>query len=115
MRSGFASGYGGEGPHGFSFVLALLMSLDITFDEIEVKASVQREVDGGCLSQETLDALESQPPVRLRVSEYVSERDLDAKFECTLWQRLDLFVPLGIVDPRLVDVARDFGILPTRS
>ena len=47
IRSGFSSGYPGEGPGGFAYVLSLLREFDIEIEEYYVAKEVIDKIDNG--------------------------------------------------------------------
>ena len=59
IKSGFTSGYGGEGPHGFSYVLQLLEAYDVEIEEYGVSPDLINRLDNSGLTQTDLDQIDS--------------------------------------------------------
>ena len=116
VPSGFASGYAGEGPNGFSFVLALLESLKISVSEVHVPADVLERMDQFALTEEDLESIVQARPVRRSERyAYIDERDEQAISDGTLWERLEPFVPLAVIDPRIADLGRTLWEKPREN
>src|SRR2546430_41032 len=81
IKSGFSSGYGGEGPGTFSRVLQLLDSHGVEIDEHDVAPEIIDRIDTSALTTNDLIALEVADPIRpTRWHSYVYEEDWnDAK------------------------------------
>lgn len=108
VKSGFGSGPLGEGPSGFSHLLALLRAHRIAVDEIDVDAELVQRLDGSALTNEDVQLLVNGKPVRpSRWSEYVYDRDDDAGAP-RLWSQHDPVVPFALIDARLFDLAQTF-------
>jgi hypothetical protein len=109
VKSGFASGYLGEGSHTFSYVLTVLEAHGAEIDEFKVRPEVIERIDSSALTKTDLDAIEAARPVRpRRWHDYVFERDWERKNDGTLWRDFPTVVPFAIVDGRLVDLALSF-------
>jgi hypothetical protein len=109
VKSGFASGYRGEGSHTFSYVLQLLDAHGTEIDEIAVTPDLFERIDASCLTKADLELINRSRSVRpTRWQDYIFERDWDRKSEGTLWREFPLVIPFAIVDARLVDLALTF-------
>lgn len=132
IKSGFSSGYPGEGPRGLSKALLLLERHCNDIEEYEVSEGFIDRIDDSCLMSEDLDSLEAAQPVRpVRYYDYVFEQDSgddESTFEdfiashdsspeviarSSKQDRLlnKLFpkeIPFGILDDRIVDLAFKF-------
>ena len=113
VKAGFSSGYSGEGPRGFSYILQLLDAHGTEIDEFEVTANVIERVNTSALRQRDLDTIDRARPVRpQRWYDYI----LDERFEhgqyAKLWQEFDPVIPLAIVDERITDLAMRFFQAP---
>lgn len=76
IKSGFASGYGGEGPRGLSSALQILIRHNIDIEEYAVDKSLIERVDRSCLTQADLNMLEKQCPVQpTRYYDFILLRD----------------------------------------
>ena len=113
IKSGFASGYGGKGPSGFSYVLQLLEAHGAKIDEYKVRRDMIYRLDSSCLTQSDLDKLELAPPIRpARWHDYIYEKDWDIEKKGQLWREFPHIIPLAIIDHRIVDLAKSFWQSP---
>jgi hypothetical protein len=109
VKSGFASGYMGEGPRGFSYILQLLRAHGVKITEYDVRRDMMNRLDSSCLTRLDLVKLESARPVRpSRLSEYIDESDWDMEKEGRLWREFPCVVPFAIIDRRIIDLAKTF-------
>jgi hypothetical protein len=109
IKSGFSSGYGGEGPRTFSYVLQLLRSHDVEIEEYDVDKSVIERVDNSSLTVSELKRLDKSRPVRpTRWLSYVSGEDQERALKGTLWRQFPPIIPFAIIDSRVMDLALSF-------
>jgi hypothetical protein len=110
IKSGFASGYGGEGPRTLSYVLQLLETHGAEIREYEVDSTFIERLDASALTHSDLDTLKTAQPVRpTRWQDYIGERHQRLEKDGKLWQdTFPLVMPFAIIDPRLADLALDF-------
>jgi len=115
IKSGFASGYGGEGPSTFSYVLQLLEACSVEIDEFAVTEEFIQRVEYSCLRASDLSALARQRPVRpSRWRDYILDRHWDRQAEKHLWEdEFPEIIPFAIVDPRLIGLALTFWNAPS--
>jgi hypothetical protein len=64
IKSGFSSGYIGEGPHRFSYVLQALDSYGTEIEEFEVPLTLLERVDQSAMTKHDLEALDEAKPIR---------------------------------------------------
>ena len=113
IKSGFSSGYHGEGPHGFAYVLALLHAYDIDIEEYLVNESIIEKIDGSRLTYSELQKIEESQPVRpARWYDYIYVYKDEFKNKLKLWSRFPNVIPYSIIDPRLFDLAITFWEAP---
>ncbi|HUR63563.1 MAG TPA: TIGR02391 family protein [Candidatus Thermoplasmatota archaeon] len=113
VKSGFSSGYGGEGPAGLSFILQLLDAHGVEITESDVEQEFIERVDCCLLTYGDLDRIASMDIVMPhRWYDYVWDRDETRQKERTLWRQFPLTVPYALMDPRLIDLAIDFWAKP---
>lgn len=107
IKSGFASGYLGEGSRGFSTVLQILKRHGVEIEEYEVSEKIIQDIDSSSLLSEDLEKLESARPVRpSRWYDYLfNEDESTERLNERLRDEFPITVPLAIVDVRLVDLA----------
>lgn len=107
VKSGFASGYGGTGPKGFSATLALLNWHGAELNEIEIAEDLMERLDASALTTKDVETIEAARPTRpSRHWEYVLEPDMDPRVNP--WRHRELVIPMALIDDRLAETARDF-------
>jgi hypothetical protein len=113
IKSGFASGYPGEGPKGFAYILSLLDMQEIEIEEYDVKKKVIEKINCSRLTKLELEKIKNSRPVRpTRWHDYVYEyRDMYSKKEHLLI-RFPHVIPFSIIDPRLFDLSVSFWDAP---
>jgi len=114
VKSGFSSGYNGEGPNSFSYVLALLEVHGAEIDEFSVNKKNLTKIDRNELRKhELLSILKSHPIRPLRWHDY-KNRDINSNlFSAKHWQRFPLVMPFKIIDAELFDLALSFWEAPS--
>lgn len=116
VKSGFASGYGGEGPDALSYVLNVLREHGAEIEEYDVSAELIECIDSSALLQSDLDSLRSTRPVHpSRWYDYIAEAHWDARQVGRLWGRVRPVVPFAVVDSRLTDLAITFWDSPDQN
>lgn len=110
VKSGFSSGYGGEGPHRFSYVLQVLDSHNTEIEEFDTAHDLLDRIDQSALTKadlEMLDAARPRHPSRWRG--YILEDHLDRAVNGTLWRyEFPPIIPLALIDSRIIDLALSF-------
>ena len=106
---GFASGYGGEGPHGLSYVLALFKSFGIEVKEVLIGEQLYERLESMQLTTSDLASIENATR-RRAAADYMEETDYLDAGNGRLWlDRLDPILPLALVAPPLADLAPGFA------
>jgi hypothetical protein len=78
IKAGFTSGYGGEGPTGFSYVLSVLEAHGAEIVEYDVSPELIERSHYSALTQSDLDLLKKAKPIRpSRWYDYVFEEHWD--------------------------------------
>lgn len=109
VKSGFASGYGGEGPRGFSYVLQVLYSAGIDIDEYDVSQELLDRLDASALTRVDIEQLDVMRPVRpMRWSDYIHEAHWEFAHNGQTWRNFKPVIPLAIIDPRIADLVTGF-------
>ena len=109
IRAGFASGYPGEGPKGLSRALALLDYHDYDVRQVEVKDKLFDKLNSSALSQADIDKIEHMPRmIDSRVWDYILRDDFESNFSNQAWRGFPIHIPLSLIDPRILDLAKDF-------
>jgi hypothetical protein len=114
VKSGFASGYGGEGPRRFSYVLQVLDSHGVEIEEYDVTEDLLERVDKSALTIADLERLDISRPRRpTRWHDYVSVDHEEKAMQGTLWRdEFPTLVPFAIIDSRIIDLALSFWDAP---
>jgi uncharacterized protein Ymh len=113
IKSGFTSGYGGEGPRRFSLVLQLLNSHRVEIDECDVDDALMERLDKSALTTADIEELCSAAPVRpSRWSDYILDRHHDPAHAWKSWREFRPVIPFAIIDERIIDLAIAFSRNP---
>lgn len=114
IKSGFSSGYRGEGPSALAVSLQLLREHNVDIDEYQVDQSLIERLDQSCLTIQDLEKIEKTQPVRpSRWFEYV--HDNPPGNTSSLIHEFPQVIPYAIIQPRLIDLARQFFDQPDNS
>ncbi len=111
IKSGFSSGYGGEGPRGLSSALQILIRHNITIEEYAVDASFIQRADSSCLTKRDLEMFETLRPVSpTRYYDYIRLRDDTLHFydDHIVKKHFVKNIPFSLIDNRIMDLAIDF-------
>lgn len=109
VKSGFASGYMGEGSAGFSYALALLEAHGAEIEEYEVTSEIIERCDNSALTRLDLEFIEAARPIRpSRWYDYVFEKHWDPEKNERLWSEFPPVIPFAIIDGRIIDLAKSF-------
>lgn len=110
IKSGFGSGYLGEGAHGFAYVLQLLEEHGADIEEYEISEDVMDRLEMSALTLDDVNNLvEKAHPVRpRRYNHYIFEEYWERARAGALWSEFEPVMPLGMIDPRITDLAISF-------
>jgi len=122
VKSGFSSGYSGEGPRGLSVVLELFIRHDVEVEEYKVSESFINHLDLSAITTSDLKSIESARPVRpVTWYDYVLYEDelkndkLFSGGSPKLNYQFPVVMPYAILDSRLTDLALKFKENPDHS
>jgi hypothetical protein len=104
IKSGFTSGYCGEGPRGLADALQLLITHQIEIDEYIVDESFIERLNYSCLTSDDLKVLDNMRPKRPRqYFDYIIENrdELNSIFPASM--------PFHLIDERIMDLALSFS------
>lgn len=105
VHSGFASGYGGEGPRTFSMALCMIRDKAIPIDELRVDEGLFNAIEERRPTQAMLDQLRLQgEPIEQWVWAYVwdeHERMVEERTFWPMWHRPNLV--FDFLDPELAE------------
>ena len=109
IKSGFTSGYGGEGPTGFSCALALLSLHGVELEEIDIDHALLERLDASAFTNADMEAIMETSPLRPReLWDYVYPEHYSMIERKNIWRRWDPIIPMQIIDDRLLDLAVAF-------
>ncbi len=109
IRSGFASGYPGEGPTGLAHALRLFEIHGVEVDEVEVDSGCMERFNGAALTDQDVTHIESGNPVRpMRIYDYMADRGFEEADPKRMYDRFPPVIPYLIIDRRLCDLAITF-------
>ncbi|ONN49782.1 hypothetical protein AC056_09280 [Acinetobacter genomosp. 33YU] len=106
IRSGFTSGYMGEGPRGLATALTLLKRHQIETEEILVSSKILRRANNSTLNDSEIELLFKQEiirPIRLHDYIYPFTKEVSETHKSKRYYPLEL--PYSILDDRIFDLA----------
>lgn len=114
IKSGFSSGYRGEGPRGLSFVLHLLDDYGAEIEEVAVTEDFIERLDKSSLTRMDLKHIKGARPLRpTRWHDYIFEEHYENRQP--FFQELRPSIPLAIIDGRIFDLALNFFDSPDQK
>lgn len=106
IKSGFTSGYRGEGPGAFAEALCLLDAIAVEIEEIVVSPELIDRINASALTNKDLDLLAEAERVRpVRWHEYIHSAAARRSDVATLWKSFRPVIPWSIIDYRVIDLA----------
>lgn len=109
VKSGFASGYGGEGPKALARALQLLLDHGVEIEEVVVERVVLDRLNASGLTMRDLEAIDASPTVRpTRIYDYIHDAKGSVKSLGMHWNRFPAVLPFVIIDKRIADLALSF-------
>jgi len=121
VKSGFSSGYLGEGPRTFSYVLQVLYAYDVEIEEYTVSKEVIERIDTSSMTKADLEAIDAAEPVQpsnwynyvlnvhpRRWYDYILDGHLGTNRSGKLWENFPFVIPFAIIDSRITDLAISF-------
>jgi hypothetical protein len=110
VKSGFSSGYCGEGPRGLATVLLLLQRHRIEIEEYRVSTEFMHRLAQSALLKIDIDLLFKASPVRpQRWYDYVNDQGMSlTKQDGRLVRFYSPCLPYAVIDERIIDLAVQF-------
>lgn len=110
IRSGFSSGYSGEGPKGLSSALNILLRFDIEIGEIAVDRKFLQRLNNATLTDRDFAFVETQPSRKAGSwSHYLTPCDKEIPYESiNIGGFFPLEMPFSLLDKRIMDLALCF-------
>ncbi|WP_201513107.1 TIGR02391 family protein [Psychrobacter alimentarius] len=110
IKGGFASGYNGEAPKGYAFVLNLLRNYTDSINEYIISKSIFERISNSSLTLKDLEYINSINPVR--PARWYESVYLYKEHERSIFSEFPLIIPMALLDPRLIELALDFDKNP---
>jgi hypothetical protein len=109
VKSGFGSGYAGEGPRGFSLIVQILMTFGVDIDEYDVEGDLLDRLDASALTRKDIEFLAQAQRVRpSKVYDYIEEVHQRAHDSGEILSEFSDVIPYSLLDKRLADLAIKF-------
>lgn len=106
IRSGFTSGYPGEGPNGLAKALTILRKHQIETEEVVIPAKLLNKLNKSSLTDQDIDFIFQQKIVRpIRLHDYVYPFEGEVKQTSNLKRYYPLELPYSIIDDRIFNLA----------
>ncbi|SDB92431.1 TIGR02391 family protein [Acinetobacter boissieri] len=106
IRSGFSSGYPGEGPKGLAKALAILKKHQINIEEVPIPSKLLNKLNKSLLTDQDIDFIFQQKiirPIRLHDYIYPFGGEVNQALKQKRYYLLEL--PYSIIDDRIFDLA----------
>lgn len=109
VKTGFGSGYSGEGSRGLSFVLQLLEFHGAEIEEFDVKEGFLDRLDSCALTGRDLAVIDQARPIRpTRWHSYLLSDERGRRKTGALWDEFPRVMPFSLIDSRMADLALRF-------
>ena len=109
VKTGFSSGYNGEGPRTFSYIISVLDAHGIEIDEYDVRNHIFDRINKENLRKADIAFLKTLTP--LPASSwfgYIWDRHKGSNRDKPIWHKFPLCIPYNIIDSRIMDLALEF-------
>lgn len=107
IKSGFASGYPGEGPRRFSYVLQVLWHHGVEISQAQVSQRILDRLDASALTEADMEAIR-----QAKRGEHWKHYMLPQHLGANPWSEFPPVIPFAIIDERLGDLALSFWDAP---
>lgn len=112
VRSGFASGYNGEGSAALAFILLLLQAFNVEIVEYKTKSAVIDRLNKSSLSERDVDFFRTNSGATYGWHEYIyNSRHRMDKPEST-WATFPKSIPYALIDVRIFDLVNEYNSNP---
>ncbi|AXY57083.1 TIGR02391 family protein [Acinetobacter chinensis] len=116
IRSGFRSGYPGEGPKGLASSLQLLLKHNIAVDEINISEKLMKKINHSSLPDTDIEIMLKTEVVRpTNIYEYIYEIYKTTEYQVTNDRYYPTELPYHLIDSQILDLALKFNDDPNRS
>lgn len=113
VKGGFASGYNGEGPKGYAFVLNLLAQYTDNIDEYIVSQRIFERISNSSLTVKDLEYINSIRKVR--PARWYDSAYLYNEGKHNVFSEFPLTIPMALIDTRLIELALEFETNPDNA
>lgn len=113
IKGGFASGYNGEGPKGYAFVLNLLRNYTDNINEYIVSKSIFESISNSSLTVKDLEYINSIKPVH--PARWYDSAYTHKEREHNIFSEFPLTISMALLDARLIELALDFNENPDNA
>ncbi len=113
VKGGFASGYNGEAPKGYAFVLNLLRNYTDSINEYIVSKTIFERISNSSLTMKDLEYINSIKPVR--PARWYDSFYTHKEHDCNIFSEFPLTIPMALLDARLIELALDFDKSPDNA
>ncbi len=107
IKAGFASGYPGEGPRRFSYVLHVLWHHEVEISQAQVSQGILDRLDASALTEADMETIRRAKP-----GDHWKYYMLPQHVSVSPWSEFPPAIPYAIVDERLADLALTFWEAP---
>lgn len=116
VKSGFSSGYRGEGPTTFAEVLNLLKACGVEIEECEVPSDLIERLDASALTVGDLNRIQTAKSIRpMRWHGYIYDAGLHDVDPNEVLCAFPHVMPWSVIDTRIADLALRFFETPDDS
>lgn len=113
IKGGFASGYNGEGPRGYHYILNLLSKYTENIGEYIVPSQLFERINNSNLTVQDLELISTLNKIRpARWYEFVH---YDKKKQPLIFDKFPLSIPMALIDNRLIEIALSFPDNPDNA
>ncbi len=113
VKDGFASGYNGEGPKDYAFVLNLLAQYTDNIDEYLVPQRIFERISSSSLTVKDFEYINSIKKVR--PARWYDSAYLYKERKHNVFSEFPLTIPMALIDPRLIEQALEFETNPDNA
>lgn len=113
IKGGFASGYDGAGPKGYTFVLNLLNQYTDNINEYIISGSIFERISNSSLTVKDLEYINSIQ--RVSPARWYDFVPLYNENKSDIFGEFPLIIPMALLDKRLTELALEFRTNPDNA
>lgn len=116
IRSGFSSGYSGEGPKGLASSLQLLLKHNIEVEEVNISEKTMKKINQTSLSDNDLESILKTEYIRpLQIHEYIYAIYKTTEYQVNNDRYYPQTLPFHLIDSRIFDLSLKFNDDPNNA